>query len=378
MKLAHVADLHLGFRQYQRQGSGGVNQRELDVAQAFARAVDAIVAAQPDLIVVAGDVFHVPRPTPGVLLHALREFRRLAQVAPTLVVAGNHDTPRATENGYILPLLETVGCRVIPLVPRRERVGDCAVWCVPDTGVPQPVTYQPDTSARFNVALVHGEVRGLIPGAPDRPQDIDPAVWANGWDYVALGHYHVQHQVAPKVWYAGATEYTSSNPWAEIGGAPKGWLLVDLTTGVITPQPIPGVRRYVDLPPFSAAGEEPEAVLAAIAAQIGSVTDASETIVRQVVRHCEPSTRRALNQVGLRQLRRKAWQVQLIFPKIDPTLGANVRVGINRRSVADQLTEHATRRAEAAALDVDQTVAAAHRYLATATEALAPSDPVAA
>ena len=40
MKLAHLADPHLGIRQYHRLTSGGINQREADVAQAFRLAID--------------------------------------------------------------------------------------------------------------------------------------------------------------------------------------------------------------------------------------------------------------------------------------------------------------------------------------------------
>jgi len=38
MKLAHHADLHLGFRQFDRQTPKGANQREVDVAEVFKRA----------------------------------------------------------------------------------------------------------------------------------------------------------------------------------------------------------------------------------------------------------------------------------------------------------------------------------------------------
>jgi DNA repair exonuclease SbcCD nuclease subunit len=64
MRLVHLSDLHLGFRQYQRLTPTGVNQREADVALAFRRAVDRTVELRPDLVLVAGDVFHTcARPT---------------------------------------------------------------------------------------------------------------------------------------------------------------------------------------------------------------------------------------------------------------------------------------------------------------------------
>jgi len=42
VKIAHLADLHLGLRQYHRQTPGGINQREADVANAFRKAVDSL------------------------------------------------------------------------------------------------------------------------------------------------------------------------------------------------------------------------------------------------------------------------------------------------------------------------------------------------
>ena len=62
MRLVHLADLHLGFRQYQRLTPAGINQREADVAGTFRRALDRVIALRPDLVLVAGDVFHTVRP----------------------------------------------------------------------------------------------------------------------------------------------------------------------------------------------------------------------------------------------------------------------------------------------------------------------------
>ena len=46
MILAHLADIHLGFRQYHRLNPHGINQREADVANVFRTAVDGVIAAR--------------------------------------------------------------------------------------------------------------------------------------------------------------------------------------------------------------------------------------------------------------------------------------------------------------------------------------------
>ncbi len=129
MRLVHLADLHLGFRQYQRVAPGGQNQREADIARTFAQTVDRVIALRPDLIVVAGDVFHHPRPTNSAILLAFAQFSRLREALPNtpiIVAAGNHDTPRTIDTGGILQLLaplgvQPTGSQILPLVLGKEQ-----------------------------------------------------------------------------------------------------------------------------------------------------------------------------------------------------------------------------------------------------------------
>src|SRR6059058_1925945 len=100
MRLVHLSDLHLGYRQYQRLTPGGVNQREADVAATFRLTIDRIIELAPDVVVIAGDIFHSVRPTNQAILHAFMQFSRLKQALPNavlLLIAGNHDTPRTSE-----------------------------------------------------------------------------------------------------------------------------------------------------------------------------------------------------------------------------------------------------------------------------------------
>ena len=131
MKLAHLADLHLGFRQYERQTTRGGNQREADVADAFRRAVDDLIAQRPDLIVLAGDVFHSVRPTNPAILFLFQQLQRLRAnlpAVPIVMVAGEHDTPRSVETGTILRLYEALGVDVVVVVG-VHRLDDVLAMC---------------------------------------------------------------------------------------------------------------------------------------------------------------------------------------------------------------------------------------------------------
>src|SRR3954467_7982479 len=116
MRLVTPADIHLGFRQYQRQTPTGINQREADVAASLRRVIDTVIDLKPELVLVAGDVFHTVRPTNPAILHAFIEFSRLRQMlpeTPVVMIAGNHDTPRTAETGCILRLFRQLDITVV-------------------------------------------------------------------------------------------------------------------------------------------------------------------------------------------------------------------------------------------------------------------------
>src|SRR5206468_6251491 len=169
VKLAHLADRHLGFRQYDRQTPRGGNQREADVADAFRRAVDDLLEQRPDLILVAGDVFHSVRPTNPAILFLFQQLHRLRTGlpdTPVVMIAGTHDTPRSVETGTILRLYEALGVEVV--VDRARRIVfpklDCSVLAVPHQALlseerPALRPERRDATTR-NVLLVHGEAEG--------------------------------------------------------------------------------------------------------------------------------------------------------------------------------------------------------------------------
>src|SRR5689334_9807392 len=205
MRLVHLSDLHLGYRQYQRLTPTGVNQREADVAATFRFAVDRVIELKPELVVVSGDVFHNVRPTNQAILHAFRQFGRLVAALPhsaIVVVAGNHDTPRTSESGGILQLFAQIGLDVVDREPKRLSYPqlDLSVLAVPDVpGLVKP-SFNADPAARFNVLVMHCGIEGLTDSAPWNRPPVEISLRelnASAWDYVALGDYHVYREVQP-------------------------------------------------------------------------------------------------------------------------------------------------------------------------------------
>ena len=386
VKLAHLADLHLGFRQYTRQTAHGINQREADVARAFRHTVDAIALAKPDVIVVAGDVFHSVRPTNSAILDAFNQFGRLGELlpgAPIVILAGNHDTPRSVETGTILTLFEALpNVHGAARDPRRLIFEDLdlSIFCVPHESVrgsPRP-TMRPEAGVKWNVLVTHGEVAGVVPGdrsfveyggAMVEPGDLH----ADQWHYVALGHYHVAQQVTPNAWYAGSLEFVGLNPWGELWegarlgwGDAKGWLLVTLRSGraSVEFQPLEGPRRHVDLESIDGTGKTAADLDALIATNVDGIPNGvDDQVVRQLVTNVTRHVARGLNHAAVREYTARALHYHLDIRR--PILKKEVGVGApGRRQTLDEIvTDYLNRREVAPGVDRKSLVALGRRYL---------------
>jgi DNA repair protein SbcD/Mre11 len=328
MRLVHLSDLHLGYRQYQRLTPGGVNQREADVAATFRASIERVIELEPDVVIVAGDIFHTVRPTNQAILHAFMQFARLAQALPNatiMLVAGNHDTPRSSETGGILQLFTQLGLCVVDREARQFSFADgrLSILAVPDVpGLVRPAL-TPDPNAEFNVLVIHGEVQGMLPEsvtAADRAavEISREEIGAARWDYVALGHYHVYREIEANAFYSGSIDYTSANTWGELyeqriaGVAGKGFIERNLATGAHTFHLLPPSRPLIDLPPISAVGltvaEVDERIRSAVESWRGGIDD---KIVRLLVRDLPRHIGRELDHKAIREYKRRALNFHL-------------------------------------------------------------------
>ncbi len=337
MILAHLADLHLGYRAYHRLVPGSDedasprhNARERDVSLAFRAALERIIEMRVDLVLVAGDIFHTVRPSNAAIADAFRQFARLHAAlpeTPIVIIAGNHDSPRALETGSILTLLQEIPN--VTVVDREARVLEfprlnAAVMCLPHNVLAGGALgeLQPTTEAGTQILMMHATVRGEevdrmlgyvseFGGAQIDISDIR----VERWDYVALGHYHIATQLAPNMWYAGAIERTSTNIWIET--APKGFVTWDTQRGSATFHPL-ATRPIVELSRFSAWDAaharflEPADVVARIRERIERVSGGIEgRIVRLIIDDVPRDLFRELDHRRLREYRARALHFHL-------------------------------------------------------------------
>ena len=354
------------------------------MAQSFTRALDKVIELAPDVVLIGGDVFHQVRPTNTAILHAYLQFARLRAALPNtevVMVAGNHDTPRAVETGCILRLFTPLGVHVVDGEARALEFPelDLSVLAVADNQHRRPKLAPPGTH-RWNVLLLHGEVEGMLGpfaatselSTQEIPQE---ELHQSQWDYIGLGHYHVYRRIAPNQFYSGSLDYTSTNTWGEkieegLAGVPgKGIIEHDLATGRHVFHPIAPSREFVDLPLVSARGltteEVNERILSTVESWPGGIDD---KIVRLVVRDLPRHITRQLDHKQLREFRRRALHFHLDTRRPEMIRAVGHGAPGRRPSLADFVRDKLRERLVSADVDRDALVQLGLKYLKDAEE----------
>jgi len=321
LRLIHISDTHLGFSAYSKlDPAEGINQREMDMYEAFGRAVDKIIELRPDVVVHAGDLFDTVRPQNRAIDFALRQLLRLSEAGiETVLISGNHSTPRLRETGSIFRIFEHLphihpvhepGAHIVP-------VGDVAVTAIPHSVTPSlaniAASTKPSREFGRNVLLLHAGILDSDVYKMDEfnEQTVPLPSITNGWDYVALGHFHNHSVIADMVSYSGSTERLG---FSEVGQK-KGIVEVDLDRHRIEFHEL-DVREMLDLPVLPASGLASSEILRG-AKDIISSADIEGKIVRLVVKDVAPEAFKSLDVGTLRRLGSSALHFELKLDRAD-------------------------------------------------------------
>ena len=202
MRFMHMADAHLGYRQYHS------DERARDFGRAFRQMCQRAIAERCELVLIAGDLFHSSAIDPRTFIQALRALRPLREDGVDVVaIAGTHDQARGSHGlswlhaladlGYLRLLEIGIEDGEVSLAQAIYETGDLRVIGIPWVGraLPQVLDQVRDTlsvlpSEKFTVLMLHAGLEGEIPAfraalTMENLAPLQPYV-----DYVALGHIH--------------------------------------------------------------------------------------------------------------------------------------------------------------------------------------------
>jgi exonuclease SbcD len=284
MRIAHLADTHLGARRLHYTDERGRNVREQDIFQSFAAAVDRILELRPALVVHAGDLFDGYHPSAAAMGVALDQFDRLRTAEIEIVViAGNHSTPRSAALEHPFAILDRFGIHAVYDEPRQLRFANLSVLAIPHSGEKEVLhdwltTAAPDASADFNVLVAHLGLTGLSRVGAGEPSSFElPGEVLEGgkdFDYIALGHLHEFARIRINAAYAGSLERLS---WAD-RAKEKVFVEIDLSLepaaeGFMQTHAVQ-TRPQLTLAPIDASGVENLTELICAVGQSSGVEDA--------------------------------------------------------------------------------------------------------
>ncbi len=236
--IAHLADTHLGYRQY------GLYEREHDIYRVMDEICEKILAEHARLVLHCGDLFHSYHP-PVAALKATKKFLKTLHERGVKVYAilGDHDFPkrRATPPHYLFDeYMKTLGVNTNALVDRIEIEGRTLAIA----GVRRYSVVRKDTLLKVldivrsqtegdkdKILMLHQAVHPFL--GYERACELREGNLPKGFLYYAMGHIH---QPAKKrlssgsiIAYPGSTEIIDRREIEDYEKGEKGFYMVDIS-----------------------------------------------------------------------------------------------------------------------------------------------------
>ena len=202
-RIAHLADIHIQSR------------RREEYQNVFSKLYESLRNCNPDLIVIAGDVFDNKMHATANNLKDVTDFLiNMSDIAPVILIAGNHDTNCITPGALDLltPLISEHQYLQPPRLTYWRHSGVYYAhniqWTVIATdGVPPALPASAPTSQPTSqpaITLFHTEINGaLLPnGQPLQEFAISPGDLTG--DMNMGGHIHLRQMIGDRAAYCGS------------------------------------------------------------------------------------------------------------------------------------------------------------------------------
>jgi exonuclease SbcD len=312
IRVLHFADAHIGVESYGRTDPRtGLSSRVTDFLRRMDEMIDFARDHDVDLTIFAGDAFKTRTPNPTFQREFAWRVRELSQLAPLVMLVGNHDLPPAVLKASSVEIYDTLAVPNVWVASEYEvRQMDTKRGPVMVGAAPYPVRArllqdedttgltiaqidarleeqlvvildeladEADRHAMPRILTAHFTVSGAVVGSErsimlGRDVAINLSSLADPrWDYVALGHVHKHQNLSkgregvPPAIYSGSLERIDFGE----EGDPKGFCWAEVQRGAASWQFV-----KVDARPF-----------VTLRADLCEETDPTQALLDQIVGH---------------------------------------------------------------------------------------------
>lgn len=237
-KFIHIADLHLGKRQYNN------NERYNDYFRVFKWVLDLAIREKVDFVLISGDIFDNRKVGPSVLtevFYIIRKFKskcqkQLNREIHLICIEGNHDNPIYSEQSWMTFLADLDLIILLsgkydnnrkkiifkPYDNKTHRGGmikinNITIFGLPFYGSSTLHLFQPiqkaikDNNSKINILMMHFGIEGQDPTKSGIKISENLRYLHDRVDYLALGHFHKQYLLPveePWIFNPGSLEIT--------------------------------------------------------------------------------------------------------------------------------------------------------------------------
>ncbi|WP_407376258.1 exonuclease SbcCD subunit D [Methanobrevibacter sp.] len=230
MKFAHLADTHLGYRQF------GLIEREKDFYEVFGKVIDKIIEENVDFVIHSGDLFESTKPSPMALLEFQKGLLKLKGAGiPMYAIAGSHD--EAFHKGAIPPhvIFKKMGLKVISPINTNYMQGDIFIAGLPFYPASQINVLKSKLAElskkaadhEKSILVLHQAINFDEAGHHELEMDDIP----DNFNYYALGHIHryIERDFGKgKLVYPGSSEVWKTDELNDYKINGKGFVVVDM------------------------------------------------------------------------------------------------------------------------------------------------------
>jgi len=235
VRIAHLADTHIGYKQY------NLDEREKDIYDSLEEIGDRILEERADIIIHSGDLFDSPRPTPQAYRAFKKFLTKLDGKAKIFAVLGDHDRPKS--RGLAPQVLFEDQIHILGVNGNAEHqslhIGGEEILIAGLSNLSR--TYHPvlveelkklgalQLKGKLSVLVLHEGIDKFLPFAGAFEICLDEV--PRNFHYCAMGHLHTRIKASfgdGELAYPGSSEIIRRdeiNGWKKVG---KGFFVVDV------------------------------------------------------------------------------------------------------------------------------------------------------